>query len=202
MDKLFAQECNFAAGAATIESLPAATLPEVAFAGRSNVGKSSLINALLNRKSLARVSQSPGCTAQVNFYNLNDRLMLADLPGYGYARKSKATLQGWDALISHYLKGRATLRRVCVLVDSRRGVGEEDEVLMGMLDEAAVVYQIVFTKADAVNKTELEKLVVDTEKLFKKHQALHPELRFTSADKKIGLEELQTELIAFAKKSA
>jgi GTP-binding protein len=200
-DKLFLQECNFAAGAAGIDNLPSATLPEIAFAGRSNVGKSSLINALLNRKSLARVSQSPGCTSQINFYNLADRLMLADLPGYGYARKSKATLQGWDALISHYLKGRPTLQRVCVLVDSRRGVGEADEVLMEMLDEAAVVYQIVFTKMDAVNKTELEKLQTDSEKLFKKHQALHPILRFTSSDKKLGLEELQQELIAFAKKA-
>lgn len=199
-DKLFLQECNFVAGAAGIENIPEATLPEVAFAGRSNVGKSSLINALLNRKSLARVSQSPGCTSQINFYNLNDRLMLADLPGYGYARKSKSTLKNWDALITHYLKGRPTLRRVCVLVDSRRGVGEADEVLMEMLDEAAAVYQIVFTKADAVSAAELETAKQNAEKLFKKHQALHPTFAVTSSDKKLGLEELQTELLAFAKK--
>lgn len=200
MSKLFLQQCDFAAGAAGIENIPPAKMPEVAFAGRSNVGKSSLINALLNRKNLARVSQSPGCTSQINFYNLADRLMLADLPGYGYARKSKSTLKGWDQLISFYLKGRPTLKRVCMLIDSRRGIGEADEVLMEMLDEAAVVYQIVFTKVDSVKKSELEQLKENAEKLFSKHQALHPVLCFTSSEEKQGIEELQAELALFAMK--
>lgn len=187
----------FVAGAATIESIPPTTLPEVAFAGRSNVGKSSLLNALLNRKKLARVSQSPGCTSQVNFYALAEKLMLVDLPGYGYARKSRATLKNWDQLISHYLKGRPTLRRVCVLIDVRRGVGDADRVLMKMLDEAAVNYQIVLTKADTVPETERAEKEAAILELMPKHPALHPVILSTSAEKKAGLEQLQEELAAF-----
>ena len=196
--KLFAQTCEFVAGAAGIENMPPISrLPEIAFAGRSNVGKSSLINALLNRKSLARVSQSPGCTSQINFYNLDEQLMLVDLPGYGYARKSKATLAVWDELIKHYLRGRPTLRRVCLLIDARRGIKEMDEEIMTILDEAAVVYQVVLTKCDTVKPAEIEAIREAFVRLGPKHPALHPELRTTSSEKKQGLEELQAEISNF-----
>lgn len=196
--KLFQRECDFRAGAQNFEALPPVELPEIAFAGRSNVGKSSLINALLNRKSLARVSQSPGCTAQINFYNLFDSLMLVDLPGYGYARKSKATLAEWDGLIKSYLRGRPNLKRVCLLIDSRRGPGPGDEELMDMLDEAAVIYQIIYTKRDEVNSSDAAELVKKAEALSKKHVALHPVIMFTSSEKKTGLDELRDEIGVFA----
>lgn len=197
-EKLFQRECDFRAGAQNFEALPPVELPEIAFAGRSNVGKSSLINALLNRKSLARVSQSPGCTAQINFYNLFNSLMLVDLPGYGYARKSKSTLKEWDGLIKSYLKGRPNLKRVNVLIDCRRGVGPADIELMDVLDEAAVVYQIIFTKRDEISAADAAKLAKDAEALGKKHQALHPAVMFTSSEEKTGLEELREEIRFFA----
>lgn len=197
--KLFLQECNFRAGAANYESMPPIELPEVAFAGRSNVGKSSLINALLNRKSLARVSQSPGCTAQINFYDLSSRLMLVDLPGYGYARKSKSTLKEWDGLIKSYLKGRPNLKRVCLLIDSRRGIKEMDEEIMTLLDEAAVVYQVVFTKSDEVSAAETEALDKQAAALGPLHPALHPVSLSTSSEKRLGLEALREEIAAFQK---
>lgn len=197
-EKLFQRECDFRAGAQNFEALPPVELPEVAFAGRSNVGKSSLINALLNRKSLARVSQSPGCTAQINFYNLFNSLMLVDLPGYGYARKSKSTLKEWDGLIKSYLKGRPNLKRVCLLVDSRRGVGPADIELMDLLDEAAVVYQIIYTKRDEVKSSDAAELAKAAEALGKKHVALHPAVLFTSSEEKTGLVELREEINQFA----
>lgn len=196
--KLFLRECDFRAGAANMESMPPIELPEVAFAGRSNVGKSSLINALLTRKSLARVSQSPGCTAQINFYNLFGRMMLVDLPGYGYARKSKSVLKEWDGLIKSYLQGRPNLKRVCILIDCRRGIKEMDEEIMKLMDEAAVVYQIVFTKADEVNASEIAALSAQAQSIMSKHQALHPVPFFTSSEKKTGLEELREEIAVFA----
>lgn len=196
-EKLFLQECNFRAGAANYDSMPPIELPEVAFAGRSNVGKSSLINALLNRKSLARVSQSPGCTAQINFYDLSSRLMLVDLPGYGYARKSKSTLKEWDGLIKNYLRGRPNLKRVNLLIDSRRGIKEMDEEIMSLMDEAAVVYQVVFTKADEVSAAETEALMKQAASLAPLHPALHPVSLSTSSEKRLGLEALREELAAF-----
>ena len=136
--QLFRKECRFVAGAATTERIPPATLPEVAFIGRSNVGKSSLINALVNRKDLARTSKTPGRTQQLNFFNLGEQLMLVDLPGYGYAKASKAAISEWNLLIGHYLRSRAALKRVCVLVDSRHGLKDSDRLMMKMLDEHAV----------------------------------------------------------------
>src|SRR5512132_3088063 len=135
---LFAQQCRFVAGAAKLEQIPAAGLPEVAFAGRSNVGKSSLINALTGRKTLARVSITPGRTRQLNFFLLGERLMLVDLPGYGYAKASKSDIKAWTSLAGRYLKGRPNLRRVLLLVDARHGLKEADREMLTMLDEAAV----------------------------------------------------------------
>src|SRR5215831_20107762 len=135
---LFSQACEFLRGAAELEHIPEARLPEVAFAGRSNVGKSSLVNALTARKSLARVSNTPGRTREINFFDLGNRLMLADLPGYGYARASKADSARWTALVFDYLRGRPNLRRVILLIDSRRGLLDNDLEAMALLDQAAV----------------------------------------------------------------
>src|SRR4051812_30215243 len=145
---LFAQECEFLRGAASLTDIPAPALPEVAFVGRSNVGKSSLVNALTGRKTLARVSNTPGRTREINFFRLGERLMLADLPGYGYARVSKADSARWTELIFAYLRGRPNLRRAVLLIDSRRGLLSNDVEVMDLLDRAAVSYQLVLTKTD------------------------------------------------------
>src|SRR5215471_1150167 len=145
---LFAQACEFMRGAARLEDIPSTKLPEVAFVGRSNVGKSSLVNALTGRKTLARVSNTPGRTREINFFRLGGRLMLADLPGYGYARVSKADSAKWTELIFAYLSGRPNLRRVVLLIDSRRGPLPQDVEVMDLLDQAAVSYQLVLTKVD------------------------------------------------------
>jgi len=142
---LFAGACDFVMGAAREEQLPPTDLAEIAFAGRSNVGKSSLINALTGRKALARTSNTPGRTREVNFFDLGDKLMIADLPGYGYARASKTSINNWTDLIERYLKGRRPLRRVCLLIDARHGLKDSDRVAMKLMDASAVVYQIVLT---------------------------------------------------------
>jgi GTP-binding protein len=154
--KLFAGACEFVWGTGDINSLPPMSLPEIAFVGRSNAGKSSLINALTNRKTLARVSHTPGRTREINFFKLGDGLMLADLPGYGYAKASKTMAAQWQELIFAYLRGRASLRRVVLLIDARRGVGEQDEQVMTLLDEAAVSYSLVLTKIDKLTPAEAE----------------------------------------------
>src|SRR5690348_2007558 len=141
--KLFAGPCDFVWGAATPQNFPPESLNEVAFVGRSNAGKSSLINALTNRKTLARVSHTPGRTREINFFKLGGGLMLVDLPGYGYAKASRAMAQQWQESIFAYLRGRASLRRVSLLIDARRGVGEQDEQVMKLLDDAAVSYGLV-----------------------------------------------------------
>src|SRR5688500_5727170 len=145
---LFAKPCTFVAGIADLDRLPPAGLPEVAFGGRSNVGKSSLINALTGRRALARISQTPGRTQQINLFDLGSRLVLADLPGYGYAEAPKGTVAAWQRLVRQYLRGRSALRRTCVLVDARHGFKEVDREFMGMLGEAAVAYHVVLTKVD------------------------------------------------------
>ena len=154
---IFRHNCEFKIGAATMDAIPKTYQPEVCLAGRSNVGKSSLINALVYRKDIARVSKKPGCTRQLNFFLIDDKFFLVDLPGYGFAEASKKDKQGWNYLIKDYLRGRPNLKRVFLLIDSRHGVKKNDEDIMKILDETAVSYQIVLTKIDEVNEAHLEK---------------------------------------------
>jgi GTP-binding protein len=156
--RLFTQECRFVTGAADTDGIPASTLPEVAFAGRSNVGKSSLINALTRRNTLTRVSRTPGRTRQLNFFELGHDLMLVDLPGYGYAEAGRREIAAWNRLLNAYLEGRAVLRRVCLLVDARHGFNARDRDFIKRLDKAAVSYQVVLTKADKMTDEALAEL--------------------------------------------
>ena len=192
---LFAQECTFVAGADKMEILPPPLLPEIAFAGRSNVGKSSLINALLGRKSLARVSHTPGRTQQLNFFLLGKRFHIVDMPGYGYAAVSKAKIKVWSQLIQDYLKGRVPLKRVFLLIDSRHGFKVTDEAVMEELDKAAVSYQIVLTKADKSASAHLEALTTSLTETLKKHPAAFPTPLLTSSHENEGLQPLR-EIIA------
>jgi GTP-binding protein len=194
--RLFAGACDFVAGAATEDALPVPKLTEVAFAGRSNVGKSSLINALTGRKALARVSHTPGRTQQINFFSLGGKLMLVDLPGYGYAKASKQRIGQWSSLILRYLQGRAALRRVLVLVDSRLGLKDSDRDLFGLLDEIGVSYQLVLTKIDDKPKTD-DPLAGLAEELGRR-AAAHPEIIATSAREGTGIPELRASIAALA----
>ena len=198
---LFAQKCTFLVGATSIETMPFSELNEVAFAGRSNVGKSSLINSLTGRKTLARTSNTPGRTQQINFFDLGEKLMLSDLPGYGYAKASKSLVQQWNKLIRLYLKGRSQLRRVCLLIDSRHGLKDIDKNTMQLLDEAAVSYQVVLTKCDKTKESLLLKLIERTNIDLSRHVAAHPEIMVTSSIKRIGISQLRAELAALAIKS-
>ena len=195
---LFAQNCEFVAGANRVEAIPELDLPEIAFVGRSNVGKSSLINSLTNRNSLARVSNTPGRTKQLNFFSLGNKLMLVDLPGHGYAKAAKSEIIGWSKLINYYLKARPNLKRVCLLLDARHGFKDSDLTIMDLLDEVAVNYQIILTKADKTNKNELEQTQSKLQAIMKKHSALHPDIITTSTISKYGIEELKLELANLA----
>ncbi len=199
---LFTQECDFVMGVRTEADLPKAELPEVAFVGRSNVGKSSLLNALTNRRTLARTSNTPGRTREVNFFRLGGdgerRLMLVDLPGYGYARAGKEEIARWNKLIEDYLRGRSNLRRVCLLIDARRGIGEPDRNVMQLLDQAAVVYQVILTKVDKEKSAALAKVRAAAEAELKDHGAAYPDILATSAAKKLGLEEVRATVAALA----
>jgi GTP-binding protein len=195
---LFAQECVFYNGSTKLETLPEAILPEVAFAGRSNVGKSSLLNALTGRTTLARTSNTPGRTQQLNFFSLADRLTLVDMPGYGYAEAPKTEIARWNAVVNTYLKGRVTLRRVLLLIDGRHGVKKTDEPVMKMLDEAAVSYQLVLTKADKLGPTALAARIRETEAVVAKHVAAFPVLHVTSAEEGTGIAQLRAALAALA----
>jgi len=195
---LFARECSFVMGAVDLEHLPPADLPEVAFAGRSNVGKSTLLNALTNRKSLARASNTPGRTRELNFFNLDDRLMLVDLPGYGYARTSRDSVQKWTKLTKAYLKGRASLARCFLLIDGRHGIKPIDLAIMDEFDEAAVVYQIILTKADKVKKADQQALLDKTRKTIAKRPAAHPDLLLVSSNKGDGIAELRAQMAILA----
>jgi len=196
--RLFAQECRFVAGAARMRDLPAALIPEVAFAGRSNVGKSSLVNALTGRRTLARTSNTPGRTREINFFLLGGRLMLVDLPGYGYARAAKTRVREWTALVQSYLKGRPNLRRVCLLVDARHGLKDSDRTVMAALDEAAVSYQVVLTKIDKTKPGALDTLCRALAAELARHPAAHPEIARTSARKGEGVAALRAALAALA----
>ncbi len=179
--KLFAGPCEFIAGAASFESLPPSSLPEIAFAGRSNVGKSSLVNALTGRRSLARTSSSPGHTRQINFFDLAGQLSLVDLPGYGFAQVSRSMKETWQDLASAYLRGRPTLKRVCLLIDSRHGVKEADRETMKNLDAAAVSYQLVLTKTDRLKQADIPRAIAAAEAVARKHGAAHPEVLPTTS---------------------
>ena len=193
---LFARECRFIFGAASLGALPAPDTIEIAFAGRSNVGKSSLVNALTGRRTLARVSHTPGRTRQINFFTLGEALILVDLPGYGYARASKTLIRDWTRLVENYLRGRPSLRRLCLLIDSRHGVKPPDRELMGMLDGAAVSYQVVLTKADKASS--LERVVDEVAAELARHPAAHPEIHVPSARAKSGIEGLRAAIAALA----
>ena len=196
--KLFAGPCDFVSGAASVESLPPATRPEIAFAGRSNVGKSSLVNALTGRRTLARVSAKPGHTRQVNFFDLAGRLLLVDLPGYGFAQVSRSMKETWQDLASAYLRGRPTLKRVCLLIDSRHGVKDSDRETMKNLDSAAVSYQLILTKVDQLKTADVPRAVAAAEAVARKHGAAHPEVLPTSSESGIGIAELRAEIMAVA----
>jgi GTP-binding protein len=196
--KLFASPCDFVAGAAGLESMIPSSLPEVAFAGRSNVGKSSLVNALTGRKSLARTSQSPGHTRQINFFDLSGQLFLVDLPGYGFAQVSRSMKETWTDLASAYLRGRPTLKRVCLLIDARHSVKDTDRETMKNLDAAAVSYQLVLTKTDQLKAADVARAVAAAEAVARKHGAAHPQVLPTSSTTGFGLPELRAELKAVA----
>jgi GTP-binding protein len=189
---------TFMTGAADPGGLPPPGPPEIAFAGRSNVGKSSLINAIAGRRALARVSNTPGRTQQINFFAVGDALIVVDLPGYGYAAAPKETVAGWTDLIKLYLKGRVTLRQVILLIDSRHGVKPNDVEIMDMLDRAAVPYQIVLTKADKLGVGQAERVRVATEAALLKHPAARTAVMVTSAEKKTGIEDLRALIVGLA----
>lgn len=191
---LFAAECRFFYAAQRLDQLPDSGLPEVAFAGRSNVGKSTLINALTGRKSLARASNTPGRTRQLNFFDLGGRLTLVDMPGYGYAQAAKEIKEDWQGLMFEYLRGRPTLRRVVLLLDSRIELKASDLAVMDLLDRAAVTYQLVLTKADGVKPGALARKQDAVSALIRKHPAAHPDLTTTSSDAGLGMETLRAEL--------
>lgn len=195
---LFAKECNFLLGIDKLVQLPDSLLPEIAFAGRSNVGKSSLINALTGRKALARTSNTPGRTQQLNFFDLGRRLVLVDLPGYGYAKVSKTQVAAWTRTLKAFLRGRVALRRVCLLIDSRVGLKDLDRDMMEMLDAAAVVYQVVLTKVDKLKSDELETTTSMISDELAKRSAAHPMLALTSSNKSLGIRELRAGLASLA----
>ena len=193
--KLFAGEWTFIAGAGSVESLPAMHGMEVAFAGRSNVGKSSLINALTSRKALARVSDTPGRTQQLNFFQSTASLRLVDLPGYGYAKAGRAKAEAWTTLAQAYLAGRANLARVFVLVDGRHGLKDSDGGTFDLLDQAAISYAIVLTKADQLTEAELTERVAETEAGIARRAAAFPLVFPTSSRTGAGLPELRASIV-------
>jgi GTP-binding protein len=195
---LFAQDCRMVSAASAPEHFPKTKMVEIAFAGRSNVGKSSLINALVGRKNLARASNTPGRTQQIFFYDLVQRLMLVDLPGYGYAAASRVERENWDELVRHYVQNRPQLRCVCLLVDSRHGAHKGDLAMMQFLDRAAVSYKIVLTKIDKVPVMERDARRRQMEAMLSKHPAARTTALSTSAERGIGIEETREFLAGFA----
>ena len=195
---LFAHPCSFLMGAAKIDGLPAPDLPEVAFAGRSNVGKSSLINALVNRHGLARASNEPGRTREVNFFVLDEQLRLVVLPGYGFAKVSRSTAKDFQNLGRAYLRGRPNLKRVYLLIDARHGLKTVDGEALDALDTSAVSYQIVLTKADKLKPAEVDKVVDQTLKAISRRPAAFPRVLATSSEKGGGIPELRAEIIQAA----
>ena len=191
---LFRQPVNFVLSVASLAQLPLTEMGEVAFAGRSNVGKSSIINALFNQKKLAKTSNTPGRTQQLNYFNLNDSIHIVDLPGYGYAEAPEKLVKQWQKLIFDYLRGRVNLKRVFLLIDSRHGLKKVDKEVMEMLDKAAVTYQIVLTKADKVSAKELQKQEEALHTEIKKHAAAYTDIIATSSVNTQGLDLLRAEI--------
>ena len=197
--RLFQRPCEFIAGAGSIDQLPPMDAPEVAFAGRSNVGKSSLVNALTGRRTLARTSQTPGRTQQINFFDLAGCVRLVDLPGYGYAKASKSDIKAWTGLTLAFLKGRQTLMRAFLLVDCRRGIGDIDREVMKVFDDAAVSWALVLTKADKLKPPALEKVAGDCRKEAATHVAAWPGLFVTSSEESAGIPELRAHIETLAR---
>jgi len=192
--RLFSSKCDFVLSSPDLKSLPLPDRSEIAFIGRSNVGKSSIINALTGRKGLARSSTTPGRTQQLNFFNLGNRLRLVDLPGYGFANAPKNTVKAWHTLVLSFLRSRTNLERVFILIDSRRGLMDSDFEMMNMLDDTAVPYCIVLTKADKVTKTELERVKNSVTNQLGKHPACYPCITATSSLKGEGIAELRGDI--------
>ena len=197
---LFAGPCEFIWGASRIDNLPPQSLAEVAFVGRSNVGKSSLINTLTGRKTVARVSQTPGRTREINFFNLGGKLMLVDLPGYGYAKASRSLAQEWQTLAFAYMSGRATLARIVLLIDARRGIMSSDLAVMELLDRAAVSYELVLTKCDEQKPAMIAPVLAAIAAEARKHTAALAETAVTSALTGAGIDVLRGQLAALAGK--
>ena len=198
--RLFAGPVSFLKSAPELRFLPDASVPEIAFAGRSNVGKSSLLNRLTNRKSLARTSNTPGRTQELNFFDVGEplRLRLVDMPGYGFAKAPKDVAKRWRFLVNDYLRGRQALKRALVLIDSRHGIKDVDREVMKMLDDAAVSYRLVLTKADKVKATELEAVAAATAAEAVKRPAAHPGIIATSSEGGLGMDALRTAVLEAA----
>ncbi|MGN6689963.1 MAG: ribosome biogenesis GTP-binding protein YihA/YsxC [Sphingopyxis sp.] len=195
--KLFAGPIAFLKSAPALEHLPSPSAPEIAFAGRSNVGKSSLLNALTNRNGLARTSVTPGRTQELNYFDVGNPLVfrLVDMPGYGFAKAPKDVVRKWRFLVNDYLRGRQVLKRTLVLIDSRHGIKDVDREVLEMLDTAAVSYRLVLTKADKIKATELAAVHAATEAEARKHPAAHPEVIATSSEKGLGIADLRTAVL-------
>ena len=196
---LFAQECRFVFASQRLDQLPPPGLPEIAFAGRSNVGKSSLVNALTGRRALARASNTPGRTRQLNFFDLGGRLTLVDMPGYGYAQAAKEIKADWQGLMFDYLRGRPTLQRVVLLLDSRIELKAADLTVMDLLDQAAVTYQLVLTKADGTKSADLARKQEEAAATARAHPAAYPFTITTSSETGLGIEALRGELASLAR---
>jgi GTP-binding protein len=197
-EALFRAPCRFVKGVTNVADLPADGRPEIAFAGRSNVGKSSLINALTRQRSLARVSVTPGRTRELNFFSLGKagEITMVDMPGYGYARASKSEIKGWTRLIRDYLKGRRELKRVFLLIDARHGLKDSDREIMTLMDEAAVSYAAVLTKADKLKPSDLAEMVAGVSAELSKRPAAYPRVIATSAREGLGIPELRAAVAA------